>query len=601
MRFKYVILTIVLIAAVYSPSFAEEFQPTLLKLDHQDIIFYGFDSSELEIPVTVSGTPCSAIFAVFSEDQGSDIGSIENGFLGWHYVNNIDTCVYYSRDHQLDIGDNVITWNGRDQDGNPIIKYNVYSYYIWAYDNVSKKQRMCKYGADFSRLNWKKDLVVQELDEDGFPLRYPFWYRAHERWKIGHDPEDEKGLISSDIVLEDGWKITGMPEIRQDDFNFLYICVTNTEEKKAALQKLRFIPGGETEIASDWGEEVPYSKPYDVYADYGPGVISDGEYLYAVDNNIITSNEPDADIYIYDMNGFMIEHVDLTPWWSNEHDFKMEAQMNGGPSYFDERRGRIVMNSHASCLVQMIEPARFLDNGMLSDLILWSNGNGDYFYDKNFEVTAKKSWVCNDYNVEPSAYSISLDYNFFSIVPVNDYENYESFGIFAPDGTGLGNFSLAGEGKYKKSGHFFIDCGTPYDGLYCDNVSSLLPHGLYTADAVEKFKGIFYIAHDSVKGVISPPYPGVENTTPTAITLSQNSPNPFNPVTSIAFTLPKDSHVSLVVYDIGGRKIATLMDGNCSAGKHSVDWNASEFASGIYFCRMEAGGVSETRKMTLLK
>ena len=81
----------------------------------------------------------------------------------------------------------------------------------------------------------------------------------------------------------------------------------------------------------------------------------------------------------------------------------------------------------------------------------------------------------------------------------------------------------------------------------------------------------------------------------------QNYPNPFNPVTTIAFTLPQSEKATLTVYNILGEKIATLADGHFSAGEHAITWNASEFASGIYFYRFEAGSFAVTNKLLFAK
>ncbi|MBU8869269.1 MAG: S8 family serine peptidase [Gemmatimonadales bacterium] len=88
---------------------------------------------------------------------------------------------------------------------------------------------------------------------------------------------------------------------------------------------------------------------------------------------------------------------------------------------------------------------------------------------------------------------------------------------------------------------------------------------------------------------------------PTEFALSQNSPNPFNPMTKIQFNLPRDSNVSLRVYNLRGQVVETLVDRSMSAGEHFVMWDASSHASGVYFYRVEAPGFSETRKMIMLK
>jgi len=93
---------------------------------------------------------------------------------------------------------------------------------------------------------------------------------------------------------------------------------------------------------------------------------------------------------------------------------------------------------------------------------------------------------------------------------------------------------------------------------------------------------------------------------PKEFALGQNYPNPFNPTTRFNVDLPKDAFVSVVVYDILGRKVATLMNGNYQAGYHTVEWNSTNDAglsvpSGIYFVRMTSEQFTAVRKMMLLK
>ena len=88
---------------------------------------------------------------------------------------------------------------------------------------------------------------------------------------------------------------------------------------------------------------------------------------------------------------------------------------------------------------------------------------------------------------------------------------------------------------------------------------------------------------------------------PKVYDLSQNYPNPFNPSTTISYDLPKASHVKIVIYDVLGRVVATLVDGNQSASKHTVLWNASNISTGVYFYRMEARGQDGSGTFTAVK
>ena len=86
-----------------------------------------------------------------------------------------------------------------------------------------------------------------------------------------------------------------------------------------------------------------------------------------------------------------------------------------------------------------------------------------------------------------------------------------------------------------------------------------------------------------------------------AIKLHQNYPNPFNPTTAINFHLPSAQFVTLEVFDVNGRKVATLALGRKNAGEHHVQFDARQLSSGVYFYRLAAGAFKQTRKMALLR
>ncbi len=89
--------------------------------------------------------------------------------------------------------------------------------------------------------------------------------------------------------------------------------------------------------------------------------------------------------------------------------------------------------------------------------------------------------------------------------------------------------------------------------------------------------------------------------TPSAYSLEQNYPNPFNPSTGIRYSVPKSSFVNITVFDALGNETETLVNERKETGNYEAFWNASRFASGLYFYRIQADGFSETKKMILLK
>ncbi len=93
----------------------------------------------------------------------------------------------------------------------------------------------------------------------------------------------------------------------------------------------------------------------------------------------------------------------------------------------------------------------------------------------------------------------------------------------------------------------------------------------------------------------------IGNEIPAEYSLNQNYPNPFNPVTKIKFDIAINGNASLIIFDITGKEIATLVNESLQPGTYSVDWKASDFPSGIYFYRLQTGSFTDTKRMILIK
>ena len=128
----------------------------------------------------------------------------------------------------------------------------------------------------------------------------------------------------------------------------------------------------------------------------------------------------------------------------------------------------------------------------------------------------------------------------------------------------------------------------PGDGGYYDVIVKN-PNGLSDTLA----NGIYYIPEE--------PLTVNETGLPLKYALHQNYPNPFNPVTTIRYDIVNSTHVEISVYDIAGRKVATLVDKNQMPGNYAVEWDAKNMASGIYFYTIHSKPFTKTRKLILLK
>ena len=94
---------------------------------------------------------------------------------------------------------------------------------------------------------------------------------------------------------------------------------------------------------------------------------------------------------------------------------------------------------------------------------------------------------------------------------------------------------------------------------------------------------------------------GVETQLPTEYTLKSAYPNPFNPTTNIEYGLPKDSFVSIAIYDIRGRMVDELINTNQLAGYHKLMWDAGTQASGLYFIKLKSNKFYKTKKVILVR
>jgi hypothetical protein len=116
--------------------------------------------------------------------------------------------------------------------------------------------------------------------------------------------------------------------------------------------------------------------------------------------------------------------------------------------------------------------------------------------------------------------------------------------------------------------------------------------------------GDYLMGWDNIKDTQNPFYKGKikrENNTPIRPELFQNFPNPFNPSTIITFNLPKSEKVKIDVFNIRGQKVKNLLNKKMKAGSHTIEFNARNYATGLYFYRIQAGEFQDVKKMILVK
>jgi WD40 repeat protein len=175
-----------------------------------------------------------------------------------------------------------------------------------------------------------------------------------------------------------------------------------------------------------------------------------------------------------------------------------------------------------------------------------------------------------------------------AIVPYGGIDIY-----FAGTSTGLySTFNLAGGATY-----WHLEAPDLIGNVVVDQLATRPADGLVVA--ATHGKGVYSIALPVGTAVDD-----VEIPQPTR--LAQNVPNPFNPMTTISFSIPAASSTTLTVYDVAGKLVRTLVRQDLEAGDHQVIWNGSDeggrqVAAGVYLYRLDSGSVLEVKRMTLIR
>jgi hypothetical protein len=276
--------------------------------------------------------------------------------------------------------------------------------------------------------------------------------------------------------------------------------------------------------------------------------------------------------------------------------------------------GQFYMCGDATCCMELIDANKMINGAKRpwsadgSGYVVWANSNGDWFMDKNTYAETgdpQQLWACisfepRDFNNMRSSPS-PADENGFMVAWLEFASTY-STGAVTQDGTGIDfwkfaddSFDPAGSSVQKRGNGWALGAGTMYDGLYTHKPMLASP-----AWSDASYRATCWFAYDSDGGVITYSPVAVEEL-PSAILLSQNTPNPFNPSTSISFTLLEAAQVTLDIFNIAGQKVSTLIDGTLTAGSHSVTWDGAGFPAGVYFYTLSADGFTRTMKMTLVK
>ena len=275
-----------------------------------------------------------------------------------------------------------------------------------------------------------------------------------------------------------------------------------------------------------------------------------------------------------------------------------------------------------------------LDSGLINDgftTSMWAGGRFPLMFHFSADINGEQQDFYA-YTIHAKAFDDESSYNqrYNASLEMKEYldnnravDNVLYLGDF--NDTMTGSISAGKESPYKNfvddTSYVVVTKNLEEKGYRSQSIGSFIDHIIFTTElSDEYFEGTERVENTNYIGsylsTTSDHYPVwtrfkfgeiVYNSNeiaelPKGYRLDQNYPNPFNPTTVIGYELPSAGNVKLEVFDMLGQKVATLVDGNQSAGYHTIDFKASAYSSGVYIYRLTTGsGVQMTKKMLLLK
>ncbi|MFC1485910.1 T9SS type A sorting domain-containing protein [Candidatus Latescibacterota bacterium] len=641
-----------ILTLVATQSFGQAWVPTPLVIDVQDVVEYLFDGSGIDIPFSLAGKTAVVYLVVNTMlDDSEKPVALWNGFRGWHYVNGIDTTVYVSAGRGYDpSATNTFPWDGHGSEkdmellvDSGVVEPGTYWYGLIGYDNKSSRECMSSTIAIGNEADPQMGRFYPYDDETGALMNQPLlmggvWHNRNERWndpegitykfRVGDDPYDVSvitttlcfGFERGDIVADR--RLTQSSYVFQfDDYNTFYFAKSRSWEMISTVTKWDFVPGGYAVQDISWGDFDNVEWYQANIGDLGAGMLNanDEVMMWTTTGRLVDFQTDRIVIFPWDDPSDELVSLYLDEFWMpNVAPDTVAKRMVGESGKLTKSFNKWQWGNcgDVTCIQEVIDISKILYEDSNepwtadgSGYAVWCNSNGDFFADKNSHMlpgNPAQLWACHAW--EPRCFDTQrtalddVDMNGFQLMHV-DFAGLWAGGFYTQDGSAIDyikwgdeTFSTGGDNQNKKNYGESLDVGGTYDGIYV-----MAPLQAEPGSDDVFYDGCFWIAWDSDSGIITSEPVAVEDDAPAAFSVAQNSPNPFNPSTTISFSLARDGQVTVDVYNIAGQKVDTLVNDFMTTGSHSVVWDASGQAVGVYFYTVSANDFSKTMKMMLLK
>jgi len=362
----------------------------------------------------------------------------------------------------------------------------------------------------------------------------------------------------------------------------------------------------------------PLANPDGTY--HGGNNTVNGAWRYNANGKDLNRNFPDPQDGPHPTGAWEPETIIYMNLFSANH-FVMSANFHGGAEvvnypwdtwsrlHADDSWWIRVCRQYADT-VHVYAVAGYMDdlNNGITNGYAWyrvAGGRQDYmtYFKHGRETTIELS---NTMILPPANLPAHWNYNYRSLL------NYMQQAMYGVTGTVKDSVTLAPLKAMVFTNSHDIDSAEVYSDSTFGKYYRLILQGTYSITYsspghYSKTVNNIFVKNDSTTtvNVLLRPFPvSVTNNgagTPSEFSLGQNYPNPFNPATTINVSIPKETEITLKIYDVTGKEISSLADGILKAGLYKFTFNATELPSGVYFYKLQTDGFSDTKKMVLIK
>jgi hypothetical protein len=417
--------------------------------------------------------------------------------------------------------------------------------------------------------------------------------------------------------------------VQTSDGNYVIAWIYDSNPQKIAMQKLdnagnKQWGSAPIKIAGGPGETFTYPSlvPSDngsvimLWSKYTGSFISPGNYRlftqkYSSAGSPVWNATQDTVYHLGNVNGFFVPSIysdgNNGALYSWQDDRNSDNLQSAYVQHFNS-------NGDALFPINGAEGSTEAGTNKFAPTVVRSNTTGETYmfwkhtnslqsdqgvYGQKFNASGVRQWTDNG--------KVFQSMGTYEIVTMTGGHLDSNIMLFFNGGTGGGNnviraFKTGPSGSFHWTGNIL----TPASSLSSKgNLVGIVNQSgmsiIAWKDGRQDIGGI-YAQNINLNGTFGGPTGIINNNlNPDKFRLKQNYPNPFNPETSIGFTLPENLDISFTIYNSLGQKVYTIARKNLSAGSHTISWSGAGFPTGVYFYKLEAGNLSDTKKMLLVK